>query len=349
MATIQERTTKNGIHYSVQVRLKGYPVQRATFNRKTDARKWVQQTETAIREGRHFKICESKKHTLAELISRYENVVLPLKTKSKQEGQLTWWKKELGHCILSDITPAIIAEYRDKLSKEITRTGKVRSSGTVIRYLAALSHVFTIGINEWGWIEDSPVRKVSKPKQARGRIRFLHDDERQRLLVLCKESSNLMLFPVVVLALATGMRQGEIMNLIWNDINLDKEKIILNETKNGEMRVVPLVGLALDVMKEYYKQRRSDTDFVFPSNKVRKKIDLRFPWEKALRDAQIHDFRFHDLRHSTASYLAMNGASLSEIADVLGHKSLQMVKRYTHLSEVHTMNVVTSMNKKIFG
>jgi len=124
----------------------------------------------------------------------------------------------------------------------------------------------------------------------------------------------------------------------------------LHDTKNGERRVVPVVGKALELLKDHAKVKRSDTSLLFPSKvDSQKPMDLRAPWKAALTKAGIEDFRFHDLRHSAASYLAMNGASLAEIAEVLGHKTLQMVKRYAHLSEAHTAGVVERMNKSIFG
>ena len=126
MANIQERTSKSGkTSYKVVVRLKGYPTQTATFERKTDAKKWAAQTETAIREGRHFKTSEAKKHTLSYMIDKYIKNVLPLKPKSKytQEAQLEWWKKELGPYTLADVTPAMIGECRDKLLQGITHRG----------------------------------------------------------------------------------------------------------------------------------------------------------------------------------------------------------------------------------
>jgi integrase len=139
-------------------------------------------------------------------------------------------------------------------------------------------------------------------------------------------------------------------------VDLHQGRITLHETKNGERRVVPLAGKALELLQAHAKVRRLDTPLLFPS-KVRDPktkvpvgpMDLRTPWENALKTAGIEDFRFHDLRHSAASYLAMNGASLAEIAEVLGHKTLQMVKRYSHLSEAHTAGVVARMNARIFG
>jgi integrase len=152
------------------------------------------------------------------------------------------------------------------------------------------------------------------------------------------------------------MRQSEIMGLTWDDVDLHQGRITLHETKNGERRVVPVVGKALDMLKDHAKVKRINNSLLFPgkidpqkSNKPIKPMDLRSPWEAALKKANIEDFRFHDLRHSAASYLAMNGATLAEIAEVLGHKTLQMVKRYAHLSEAHTAGVVARMNKQIFG
>ena len=187
MATIEKRTTKDGkIAFRVKIRRKGYPTQTGTFTRLTDARKWVQRTEAAIEEGRHFKTTEAKRHTLSEMVDRYTREIFPRKSASSmtmQTQQLGWWKEQLGTYVLADITPALIAEYRDLLARS-------QANSTVNRYLSALSHAFTVAVKEWGWLEESPMRKVSKPKEPRGRVRFLSDDERERLLDACKASYN---------------------------------------------------------------------------------------------------------------------------------------------------------------
>lgn len=139
------------------------------------------------------------------------------------------------------------------------------------------------------------------------------------------------------------------MSLTWEDVDLHQGRATLHETKNGERRVVPLSGKALELLKAHAKVRRLNTSLLFPGKNPQKPMDLRTPWESALKKAGIEDFRFHDLRHSAASYLAMNGASLAEIAEVLGHKTLQMVKRYAHLSEAHSAGVMERMNARIFG
>jgi integrase len=154
----------------------------------------------------------------------------------------------------------------------------------------------------------------------------------------------------VVLALSTGARQQEIWGLRWSEVHLDRGLITFTETKNDEFRSVPLEGHARELLLEHYKIRRIGTDLVFPSKKnpvVRH--DFRDPWNKVLVVAEVENFRWHDLRHSCASYLAMNGVPMLTIAEILGHKTLSMVQRYTHLSTEHLKEAVSDMNQKMFG
>ena len=196
-----------------------------------------------------------------------------------------------------------------------------------------------------------PLRRVRREKEVPGRVRFLSDEERDRLLDVCKRNDSPNLYPVVVLALSTGMRRSEMRFLTWDRIDLAKGTIILNDTKNKERRRVAVRGLALDLLRDHAKVRRIDTTFVFPGPKTKftgQPFDLDNFWAHAVSDAALDDFKFHDLRHSCASYLAMGGATLLEIAEVLGHKTLAMVKRYSHLAESHTAGVVERMNERIF-
>ena len=347
MATITKRLTADDKpYYTVQIRLKGYPAQTATFPRLTDAKKWVLVTEAAIKEGRHFKTAEAKKHSFSDLVDRYIKVELPKyneKEQRERKSKLLWWKDKLGVYSLADITPPLIVECRDLLAESL-------SPATVVRYLAALSIVFTVAVNEWEWVQENPAKKVKRPTEPDGRVRFLDDDERQRLLVACKESSSEWLYMCVILALSSGMRKAELMGLKWPDVNLKDGYLILHKTKNGTRRRVPLSGLALALLKEHNKIRRLDTPLLFPSERnPQQPIDLRSAFEYAKERAEIKEFHWHDLRHCTASYLAMNNASLAEIAEILGHKTLAMVKRYAHLSDDHVSSVIESMNAKIFG
>jgi integrase len=217
--------------------------------------------------------------------------------------------------------------------------------------MTALSRMFEkYAIKTKKWIKENPVKEAEKPKINNDRVRFLDDDERAKLLTACKESTSNCLYLCVVLAISTGMRQGELMGLQWQDVNIKGGFLILNETKNGERRRVHLSGLGLELLRNHAKVRRLDTPLLFPSlSNPQQPIGLKRAWETALKRAEITNFHWHDLRHCTASYLAMNGASLVEIAEVLGHKTLAVTQRYAHLSDGHVSNVVASMNAKIFG
>ncbi len=376
MATISKVEGKRGSKYKVEVRMKGFPPQTARFDRLTDAKKWAQDTESAIRDRRYFKTAEAQRHTAGDMFDKYIKDVIPQKkTGEDQKRHLLWWKDQIGAYLLSEVTPALIGEMRDKLFSEpivtkrmsiktrnkalkekipLVETKRQRNGATVNRYMASLSCVLSTAANEWQWIEVSPMAKVRKLKESQGRVRFLDDNERTRLLAACQESKSPYLYTICILALSTGMRQSEIMNLTWSDIDFSNRRIILEETKNGERRAAALTGKAFELLDELRKSkvRRIDTNLLFPSdrplNRNRPTI-IRAAFELAVKKAGIENFHFHDLRHSAASYLAMNGATLAEIAAVLGHKTLAMVKRYAHLSDTHVSSVVESMNKKIFG
>jgi integrase len=210
MATIVRRPAKNGqTGYRDQVRRKGAPPLSATFTKLSDAKKWSQITEAAILEGRHFTTAEAKRHTLTDLVERYLVEVMPQKrprTSYTQTRPLYWWRAQLGSHALAAITPATIAECRNQLAQN-------HAPATVVRYLLTLSRAYTTAVEEWQWITENPVRKVRKPKEPRGRVRFLDDDERRRLLAACERSRNSYLYTLVILALATGARYGELMRL----------------------------------------------------------------------------------------------------------------------------------------
>ncbi len=346
MATITPRLGRDGIpHYQVRIRLHGVPSQIATFPTLATARRWAQTVEGAIRERRAFPTSEAARHTLADLLERYTTEVLGAKwpaTARKQATHMAWWRQQLGTTRLAEVTPARLTTCRDQLAR-------TRAPATVNSYLAALSHAFTIAVTEWQWLDGSPMRRVRRLREPRGRVRFLSDEERARLLHACRASQNRWLYPVVVLALATGARKMEILHLTWADVDLRRARITLHDTKNRELRALPLAGHVLEEIRTLAKVRRLDTSLLFPRADGRQPLDIRYAWAQALREAGITDFRFHDLRHSAASYLAMSGASLVEMAEILGHKTLQMVQRYAHLSEAHTASVVARMNATIFA
>lgn len=358
MASIEKRVRDSGTVYRVKVRMRGFPPADATFNRITDAKRWAAETETAIREGRWFHNIAAKRVMLAELIDRYLAEYLPTAatvTKDDTRQRLGFWREELGERFLADIdAPRIIAARSKLLRTKIGKTEKTFAHATVNKYVAALRHCFTIGRREFRLVTENPCSDVKKLGEPRGRVRFLSDVEREALLRECR-AINPALHVLVVCALATGARRGELLGLRWLDVDMQRRSLIFHRTKNGERRTVPLVGVAFELLVEHGKVRRLDTDLVFPNTKALRTAKTAQPLEieKTFREccnrAGIEDFRFHDLRHTAASYIAMNGGTLAEIAEVLGHKTLQMVKRYTHLTEGHTRGVMERMNARAFG
>jgi integrase len=350
MAVIEKRKRQSGTVYRVKIRLRGHPPADATFERITDAKRWAAETETAIRAGRWFQHVEAKRNTLGDLIARYQTEYLPnagLRSRHDRGENLKFWNTELGALMLAEVTPARIVAARNKLLNTTTRRKRKMTPASVNRYCATLRHCLNIGVREFGLLDDNPMRKVRQLTEPRGRVRFLSDEERQALLRECKAHSA-ALHVVAVIALSTGARRGEILGLRWPDVDMQRGMLTFHQTKNGERRSTPLIGYAADLIREHAKVRRLDTDLVFPGAGTRP-LEIGKMFNEALTRAGIADFHFHDLRHSAASALAMNGATLAEIAEVLGHKTLQMVKRYAHLTEGHTRGVVGRMNRAVFG
>ena len=347
MATIEKRTTGDGkTTYRVKVRIKGFTPETASFERLTDAKQWAAKTEADIRAGRYFG--QSKRHTFNDLADEY----LP---HAKDPFRLGYWRGVFGSDMLDSITPARISKARDKLLSEETqnfatpatgdpeadakRPKSKRTGATVNRYIAALSSCLSYGVKTLEWIERNPCERIKKPSESKGRVRFLSDDERKRLLDACRPHDELYL--AVMLSLTTGARKAEIMSLRWGQINFSRQIITLSKTKNGETRSIPLVGEAFTLLQERSKVRSLTDDRIFPATARAKKtiyLDLETTWRATLKTVAIRDFHWHDLRHTAASYLAMSGVSLVKIAKVLGHRTLAMVARYAHLSDEHIVS-----------
>lgn len=350
MASIEKRISKSGvISYRVKVRLKGYPVQSETFPNITMARNWGARMESRIKDGLNLIVLESKRHTLSELIEIYVVRILAHRGNSARETRrhLAIWNNLLGAYALASLTPALIINARDQIAHE-TQTKKARTNATINRYMAALSVALSYAVRELEWLENNPVFKISKLPEPRGRVRYLSDTERENLLVAVKNAKNPYLYPAVLLGITTGARKMEILGLKWADVDFSAQRAILHDTKNKERRAIPLVEPALGEIKKLFA-KRPNSDYVFPAQNKIQPFDITRSWRKAMADANLVDFHFHDLRHTCASYLAMNGATMGEIAAVLGHKTLQMTKRYAHLSEEHSQSVVEKMTTKIFG
>lgn len=263
-------------------------------------------------------------------------------------AQLDRWAQLLGDRPFHEITdddvfaglerlraePARVYHGKDAAGEPIHRAkAGAKSPATVNRYLAALAALFTWArkrrLAPRGW--ENPCSKVERAPERNGVVRFLSADELQRLLASCRESTWPRLYLLVLLALTTGARRSELIGLTWGDVDLERAVAHIRHTKNGQPRALPLLPAVVEELRRFASGRPEAC--VFPSRaQLSKPRHFGSSWVQALARARIRQFRFHDLRHTCASYLAQNGASLLEIADVMGHRQLAMVKRYAHLT-----------------
>jgi integrase len=344
MSCIQIVQNRNGERrYRVRVRVKGMYVSR-TIRNKREAERWARKMEDRAELGTMSAVTQSTRRTVGEMISRYCSEILPHKARNTQlvqYGQLMFWRESIGKLTLSEATTPRLSKAKETLAP--------RGNSTVNAYLAVLQHCFSVAMREWQWIESNPVVNVWKLPQPQSRVRMLSPAERARLLFYAKLASCPYLTTIIVVTLSTGPRKSEVRNMRFTDYDHLTGKVILDSTKNGERRTVRLFGLARVLMSELYEARQTGQLYFFPSVKnPRKPVDFRYSWEIALEKAAIPDFCFHDLRHSAASYLAGQGATLADIKEILGHKSIQTTQKYTHLTDTHTAGLVQKMNLSIF-
>lgn len=362
MHEIRKRQKKDGtFSYTARVRVKGYPSMSATFSKKSDANLWIQENESKIKLGRYIQPAESKKHTLSELIERYLEKELPKRKSDHQKFRthLAWWKKQIGSYYLSAITPAILKDCKEKLETEPDQRAKntekkFRQPATVNRYLATLSIVFSYACNEYGWLDNNPMLKVRKNKETMGLERFLMPDEIEKLLNACfeyelhTENYNYETYLFILIALSTGARYSEIHKLKWEHVDFIHRQFYFLNTKNGESRGVPMTNKVYDELLKFQKIRNIRSNYLWITKNGQKLIDMHTRFYKALELSKIKKCRFHDLRHTVASHIAMNGGSLLDIASVTGHKTMQMVKRYSHLTQKHTAALLQSTTDVMF-
>ena len=343
MATIDKRTTKDGQErWRVRIRCRGF-CETASFASRTKAERWAREVERAIQRGDWLSIDEPDDLRLEQLIDHF---LVSDERSNDTRRQLRWWRNKIGSDSVAIVSKRRILRLREALIREELRPGQHRSPATVNRYLSALSTLYTWALKK-GWIDHHPVRGISPMNEGEERVRYLSDEERERLLDSCLACGDANLHALATLAISTGARRGELLRLRWSDIDLRARTVTLGASSTSAGRTLPLPAPTLDTLRPLAKVRRIGGDEVFADREGRV-VFPRSAWESAVRAADIEDFRFHDLRHSAASYLAQCGASLVEIAQFLGHKTLQGVQRYAHLTDQRSQLGIDRMHERLF-
>ncbi len=241
---------------------------------------------------------------------------------------------------LHEITPHMIDLFKQGMLKRVVK-GKVLKQTSVNRKLACLKSIYNKAI-AWGkFTGPNPVEQVRLFKENNQRLRFLEKEEIAKLLVNCKDH----LHGIVIMALNTGMRREEILGLKWRDIDIKRSILYLHNTKNGDKKEVPLNEQVKTVLIQTRKNPQSE--YIFCKEDGSRFGDIKTSFFTAIKKSGIKDFKFHDLRHTFASHLVMSGVDLNTVRELLGHKSLQMTLRYSHLSPTHKQRAVDGLSKQM--
>ena len=335
MASIYKRKFKDrkGFNWRAVVRIKGYPSVCNHFDRKEEAEDWAADIERQIKQGK-FKFDQHKQqYTYGQLVDRYiqDGALEHHRSAKDTQRHLEYWKDRLGAYGLVHLTTDRIGKERLLLVESPSMLGKPRSAATVNRYMASLSATLTYAVRQLRWIGENPCLNLKKLKENPGRDRVLTEEEIDRLLLACRQSHSPYLYCVAIIALTTGARQGEILNLEWKHIDFENGRAYLKETKNGRPRSICLAPPVVDELKKIYANRQANKPYVFASKTAFGKVDIKKAWKNALNRAGILDCRAHDMRHTFATLSATRGASNLELATAMGHRTLEMLQRYTHM------------------
>ncbi len=294
---------------------------------ETGNRKLAQQIEDKVRtevvQGKWFERLPGEDKTFKEMMQKY---LAEHASKKASAKDFAGYSKNLaaffGDCILTDITPKVINQYKMKRREDGVKPA------TINRELAAMKKAFNLALKEWEWVRENPVMKVAMEVENNKRDRWLRDDEEKRLLGACPG----WLRELVIFALNTGMRLSEILELNWRDVNLSRRTVTVVKSKNGEKRTIPLNETALEMLRAKSVKRSIKTELVFPSQvyTMMSRHNVSRAFRNVVKKAYVEDFRFHDLRHSFATRVVQAGKDLYKVQSLLGHKTAAMTQRYAH-------------------
>jgi integrase len=309
-------------------------------NDYNNAIQYLEDRKAELKAGAEPETKKISNCTFRELAIEYNKFCQIQRSYSSKFYFIKQLEGEFGFMLLKQFSTMLIEQYQNR------EMGKGRKPSTVNRHVAALKHMFTKG-NDWNMVDETVLRRVRKAKmlsENNKRLRYLSHVEWQSLLEACDSH----LYPIVLMALNTGMRKSEILNLQWDGVDLTNNFIHLEITKNGERRDIPIN----DTLKEMLLKlpRRLDGKYLFYDPKTQRPFkDVKRSYKTACKNAKITNFHFHDLRHTFASNLVMRRVDLTTVKELLGHKSLAMTLRYAHLSPEHktkAVNVLDGMFKQ---
>jgi integrase len=317
---------------------KQYQKTTKTENKK-QAQRIYDKIKYEIAEGIWFDRLPGEEKTFREMMEKFETEHVSQKRAVRTvKGHIKNLNLFFGDCIVSKITPAMINEFKNKKRKEGA------SNSTINRYLATLKKAFNLAVREWEWVRENLVLRVSMEKEPPGRVRYLSEEEFQRLCDACSE----WLKSIVLTAYHTGMRKENILSLKWGQVDLFRKVITLEHTKNDERHGIPINNTLMETFLSLSKVRHLHSSYVFCHKNGERFYEIKRGFKKALREAGIEDFRFHDLRHCFASSLVQKGVDPYQVQRLLGHKSQAMTQRYAHLAPENLRSAVLKLDENFY-
>ena len=266
---------------------------------------------TDIVEGRFFEKVKAKETTYRQMVDKY----LKKYRKSRDETSLNQLLPVFGNMVIADITTESVSDYMEE------RLIEVRPA-TVYQELALMRRMFNVARKEWKWVKDNPIADLSfSVGNDNARDRWLTFEEEEQLL---KSASPEWLRNLIIFALRTGMRRGEILSLKWSSVDFKRRLITVEKSKNGMKRSIPMSEAVFDMLKDVKVIDISNIVFPFNINTIND------GFRRAKRKADVHDFKFHDCRHTFATRLVQNGVDIYKVKELLGHKSISVTMRYAH-------------------
>jgi len=315
---------KRGEVWWMSFMFQGHRIRRSTgTTNRALAGSILAKVQTQLIEGQYFDSLEERTRTFKELMDRFEREhLVKLASRETCKVFVKHFRAFFGDRTLAQITPRLIVDFKRSRSEVGVK------AATINRELTCLKKAFNLAKREWEWCRDNPVCRVSAEKGAIKRDRWLTEDEERQLLSV----SPSWLCEIVMFALHSGMRLGEILALTWAGVDLFRRTVTVFHSKNGEQRTVPANQTVIALLKEKAKVRLLKTELVFPS-RTGTPLDpnhLRRALRIALTRADLHDVHFHDLRHTFATRLVQSGVDLYKVQRLLGHKTPMMTQRYAH-------------------
>lgn len=326
---------KRGEYWRAEVRRKGHKPTYRTFDTQAEAQKWARRIEAEIDTGTYVDNSAAEKTTLGEALEKYRHEIAAKKRHPAQEnGRIDrWLKNDLCFRTLANLRGADFARYRDQ------RRAQGKAENTIRLELQLVSHLYEIARKEWG-MEGlmNPLKNIRKPSVSVARDRRLEPGEYEKIRAALDESSNPYAVAAFDLAIETSLRQGTLFNLQWEWIDLERRMVRIpisarGAENKGVPAALPLSTRALTVLRTLHSLTEQQVPVKHPSGAVLRTTPnaVRCIWKRILPLLGISDLRWHDLRHEAASRLFEKGLHPFEVASITGHRSMQMLKRYTHL------------------